>query len=70
MNVKHSLRSMRIIALFFLVVFMVLVFSSLSFSLEIGDTEVLNDGISNEFQVKRPIWKRLSILSIGRKVQT
>ena len=49
---KHSLRLMRIIALFFLVVFMVLVFSSLSFSLEIGNTDVFNDENLDEFEVK------------------
>jgi hypothetical protein len=52
MNVKHSLRLMRIIALFFLVVFMVLVFSSLSFSLDIGNPKVFKDGKLNEFEIK------------------
>lgn len=49
---NQLLRSMRIIALFFLMVFMVMVFSSLSFSLEVGNPKVFKDGNLNEFQVK------------------
>jgi hypothetical protein len=43
---------MRTIALFFLVVFMVLVFSPLSFSLDIGNPKVFKHRNLNEFEIK------------------
>jgi hypothetical protein len=59
MKVTQPLRLIRIIALFFLMVFLVMDFSSSLFSLGIGNLKVFKDGNLDEFEIKAYLLEKI-----------